>query len=208
MEKSESCSVCWEDFTEGEEVKLLECEHCFHEGCIVPWLELHGTCPGQSCSAPSRLAFIFSLFPVCRKELFKTGESPPGAEAGRGLDPLADDQPQPPAGVSGAAATGGAAAGGGAGLTGFIQSTLNQMFGGSGWTNPSPPPSHNHTSKLVLLLLSEPHQSWCVFADVSSSDSSSNAATSSQPQPQPPPRDSNGRVQTAELSLSPAPVKI
>ena len=152
--------------------------------------------------------YLLSFFPVCRKELFKTVESPPGAEAGRGLDPLADDQPQPPAGVSGAAATGGAAAGGGAGLTGFIQSTLNQMFGGSGWTNPSPPPSHNHTSKLVLLLLSEPHQSWCVFADVSSSDSSSNAATSSQPQPQPPPRDSNGRVQTAELSLSPAPVKI
>ena len=24
MEKSESCSVCWEDFSEGEEVKLLE----------------------------------------------------------------------------------------------------------------------------------------------------------------------------------------
>ena len=50
-EKNSSCSVCWEDFTEGEEVKQLECEHCFHGPCIVPWLELHGTCP------------------VCRKEL-------------------------------------------------------------------------------------------------------------------------------------------
>merc|ERR1719219_960555 len=121
MEKSESCSVCWEDFSEGEQVKLLECEHCFHEGCIVPWLELHGTCP------------------VCRKELSKTGDSP-GAEAGGGSDPLAAEQTQGPPGVSGAAAAGGA--GGGAGLTGFIQSTLNQMFGSSGWTGPSPPPSH------------------------------------------------------------------
>ena len=164
MEKSESCSVCWEDFSEGEQVKLLECEHCFHEGCIVPWLELHGTCPGQSCSAwlvsPSS---SLSFFPVCRKELSKTGDSPAaGAEAGGGLDPLAADQTQPPAGVSGAAAAGGAAAGGGAGLTGFIQSTLNQMFGGSGWTNPSPPPSHNHTSKLVLLLLSSTNHGLCL----------------------------------------------
>ena len=44
-----------QDFTDGEEVKKLECDHCFHSGCIVPWLELHGTCP------------------VCRKEL---GRSP------------------------------------------------------------------------------------------------------------------------------------
>merc|ERR1719341_940337 len=64
MEKSQSCSVCWEDFTEGEEVKLLECEHCFHSQCIVPWLELHGTCP------------------VCRKELGKNGQAPAGAEGG------------------------------------------------------------------------------------------------------------------------------
>ena len=59
MEKSESCSVCWEDFSEGEEVKLLECEHCFHEGCIVPWLELHGTCPGQTWPPPGCLLAAF-----------------------------------------------------------------------------------------------------------------------------------------------------
>ena len=156
MEKSESCSVCWEDFSEGEQVKLLECEHCFHEGCIVPWLELHGTCPGESFPSPVwPHSYLLSSCSVCRKELSKTGD-PPAAEVGGESEPQPADQTQGPAGGAGAAAGGGA--GGGAGLTGFIQSTLNQMFGGSGWTNPSPPPSHNHTSKLVLLLLSESHQ--------------------------------------------------
>ncbi|KAJ8673157.1 hypothetical protein QAD02_004419 [Eretmocerus hayati] len=39
------CSVCWEDFTLNEPVKQLSCQHHYHEPCIVPWLELHGTCP-------------------------------------------------------------------------------------------------------------------------------------------------------------------
>ncbi len=39
------CAVCWEDYTLGESVRQLNCDHCYHEGCIVPWLELHGTCP-------------------------------------------------------------------------------------------------------------------------------------------------------------------
>merc|ERR1712062_146265 len=56
-----------------------------------------------------------------------------------------------------------------------IQSTLNQMFGSSGWTGPSPA-SHNQTN-------------------VPSSDSSSNvnsSTTTTSIQPQPPTRDSNG----------------
>ena len=39
------CSVCWEDFVLSEEVRKLNCDHIFHEKCIFPWLELHGTCP-------------------------------------------------------------------------------------------------------------------------------------------------------------------
>lgn len=39
------CSVCWEDFSLGEKVRKLHCDHLYHEPCIVPWLELHGTCP-------------------------------------------------------------------------------------------------------------------------------------------------------------------
>jgi len=115
MEKSQSCSVCWEDFSEGEEVKLLECEHCFHEGCIVPWLELHGTCP------------------VCRKELNKSVDPPPPASP-----PVEEEGPLGPDNSQGALGSYPAeGAGGGAGLTGFIQSALNQVFGNSGWSSPS-----------------------------------------------------------------------
>lgn len=34
------CSVCWEDFMIEEPVRQLPCQHCYHEACIVPWLEL------------------------------------------------------------------------------------------------------------------------------------------------------------------------
>ncbi|KAJ8892706.1 hypothetical protein PR048_005287, partial [Dryococelus australis] len=43
--KSLQCSVCWDDFSLGESVRKLKCEHIYHENCIVPWLQLHGTCP-------------------------------------------------------------------------------------------------------------------------------------------------------------------
>lgn len=39
------CSVCWEDFKLNESVRKLPCLHVYHQNCIVPWLELHGTCP-------------------------------------------------------------------------------------------------------------------------------------------------------------------
>ncbi|XP_038120016.1 E3 ubiquitin-protein ligase Iruka isoform X2 [Culex quinquefasciatus] len=39
------CSVCWEDFQIDEVVRKLTCAHVYHETCIIPWLELHGTCP-------------------------------------------------------------------------------------------------------------------------------------------------------------------
>jgi len=50
------CSVCWEDFKLQETVRKLPCLHLYHENCIVPWLELHGTCP------------------ICRKSLIHEGK--------------------------------------------------------------------------------------------------------------------------------------
>ncbi|XP_076068353.1 E3 ubiquitin-protein ligase RNF115-like isoform X4 [Oratosquilla oratoria] len=45
VDKSVQCSVCMEDFKLDEPVRKLRCEHCYHRNCIIPWLELHGTCP-------------------------------------------------------------------------------------------------------------------------------------------------------------------
>ncbi|XP_066938454.1 E3 ubiquitin-protein ligase RNF126-B-like isoform X2 [Macrobrachium rosenbergii] len=55
-EQGLQCSVCMEDFKEDEGVRQLHCEHCYHSDCIIPWLELHGTCP------------------VCRKLLLEDGQ--------------------------------------------------------------------------------------------------------------------------------------
>ncbi|XP_028834226.1 E3 ubiquitin-protein ligase RNF126 isoform X2 [Denticeps clupeoides] len=56
------CPVCKEDYSEGESVRQLPCNHLFHNDCIVPWLEQHDTCP------------------VCRKSLSgqNTATDPPG----------------------------------------------------------------------------------------------------------------------------------
>lgn len=44
--EKESCSVCLEDFKAGEKLQILPCDHCYHPGCIKPWLtERQRTCP-------------------------------------------------------------------------------------------------------------------------------------------------------------------
>ena len=47
------CSVCHSDFEAEGQVVQLPCEHCFHERCILPWLEMHHTCPNCRADLPS-----------------------------------------------------------------------------------------------------------------------------------------------------------
>ena len=103
------CSVCWEDFTLGESVRRLDCDHLFHSPCIVPWLELHGTCP------------------VCRKDLGgDTGQAEGGADA----------EASNPEGAAAAASTTGGGTGGSSGANAAIEaasqmasSLFSSMFG-------------------------------------------------------------------------------
>lgn len=44
------CSVCQEEFSEGDEVRRLGCTHYFHTACVDRWLGMHNTCP--SCRHP------------------------------------------------------------------------------------------------------------------------------------------------------------
>ena len=41
----ETCTICIEDFEEGDHIIKLACEHAFHPKCIGPWLEISVKCP-------------------------------------------------------------------------------------------------------------------------------------------------------------------
>ena len=41
----DTCSICLEEFKEGEKIKNLNCNHIFHEECLLPWLNDNDYCP-------------------------------------------------------------------------------------------------------------------------------------------------------------------
>lgn len=44
-ECEECCAICLQELMEGESVRILACEHTFHQQCCDEWLKVKGTCP-------------------------------------------------------------------------------------------------------------------------------------------------------------------
>jgi hypothetical protein len=45
QEEQSQCSICMEQFTEGEQLVSLRCKHLYHESCVRQWLQRRGNCP-------------------------------------------------------------------------------------------------------------------------------------------------------------------
>ena len=43
--KNLTCNICLENFEIGNILRILECNHEFHENCILTWLKKNNTCP-------------------------------------------------------------------------------------------------------------------------------------------------------------------
>lgn len=41
----EQCPICINNYELGEQLRILECKHCFHISCIDEWLQKKSTCP-------------------------------------------------------------------------------------------------------------------------------------------------------------------
>ena len=42
---SDNCSVCYNNYIDGEYYRKLKCNHYFHKKCIDKWLKLNPICP-------------------------------------------------------------------------------------------------------------------------------------------------------------------
>jgi len=118
LEKNPNCSVCWDDFKLEESVKQLECQHCFHKDCIVPWLELHGTCP------------------VCRKVLSSEGEEGTTSQQSSRTEDAQSRQDEGRTESSDA----------GTGITGFINNVYSLLGGSRGGASGYTPPQDSDRS--------------------------------------------------------------
>jgi len=80
--RGRDCAVCKDGFEVGQKTVSLPCAHPFHDECILPWLELNGTCP------------------VCRTpvsgDAAEAPQSPPPSGHGGGSGPQPPRSPRSP----------------------------------------------------------------------------------------------------------------
>ncbi|XP_059628706.1 E3 ubiquitin-protein ligase SIRP1-like [Cornus florida] len=84
IEENLQCSVCLDDFEVGTEAKEMPCKHKFHSGCILPWLELHSSCPVCRHQLPSDESKLHS--DVSRNSSNNGGESNNNDPIGVGVE--------------------------------------------------------------------------------------------------------------------------
>ncbi|KAG6530423.1 hypothetical protein ZIOFF_012655 [Zingiber officinale] len=72
-----SCSICLDDFEIGTQAREMPCKHKFHGNCILPWLELHSSCPVCRFQMPSEESKVSDA--ANREELHAAGGGSTGS---------------------------------------------------------------------------------------------------------------------------------
>lgn len=57
-----NCSICLNDYTVNEKIKMLPCDHHFHQNCIDEWFNIDDICP--LCKKPVNLLYDLVEQPV------------------------------------------------------------------------------------------------------------------------------------------------
>lgn len=45
VESQDRCTICCTNYSEGDVVNKLPCNHLYHRECVTTWLKSNGTCP-------------------------------------------------------------------------------------------------------------------------------------------------------------------
>ncbi|KAE8710351.1 E3 ubiquitin-protein ligase RING1 [Hibiscus syriacus] len=86
VEDALQCSVCLDDLEAGMEAKEMPCKHKFHSQCILPWLELHSSCPVCRYQMPADESKLDSERPRANTNQTENGNNVHGISEGSESD--------------------------------------------------------------------------------------------------------------------------